>query len=83
MLVLLVMSVIDSTVPALLIIDAGNDLNAAGCLLMASNSALLPGVNALLLLVARGDGLRLGGVGCFLGELSASTDAASMFFTMR
>ena len=89
MLLLLAMSVIDSTVPAALIMLAGYDLNAgdgvpaAGCLFMASKRALLLDVNALLLLVARGDGLRLGGVACLVGVRSASRDAASMFFTMR
>ena len=89
MLLLLAMSVIDSTVPATLIMLAGYDLNAtegvpaAGFLFIASKRALVLDVNAGLLLVARGDGLRLGGVACLVGVRSVSRDAASMFFTMR
>ena len=91
MLLLLAMSVIDSTVPAALIILAGYDLkatagdgvSAAGCLFMASKRALLLDVNALLLPVARGDGLRLGSVACLVAVHSVSRDVASMFFTMR
>ena len=91
MLLLLAMWVIDSTVPALLIMlarydlkaTAGDGVPAAGCLFIASKRALLLDVNALLLPVARGDGLRLGGVACLVGVRSVSREAASMFFTMR